>query len=79
MISDKVTPKFKKNGEIKSVKILINSKDYKAKKDEFSYDSGNQQILFKGSNLSGSYNLHPYLLNVVPRGGFFSVAFYHKG
>ena len=53
--TDKATPKFNKKGELKSVKILINNKDYKAKKDEFSYDIGTKQILFKGSNLSGSY------------------------
>ncbi len=53
--TDKVTPKFNKKGKLKSVKVFINSKDYKAKKDEYSYDSGNNLILFKGSNLNGSY------------------------
>ena len=36
--TDKVTPKFKKSGELKSVKVFINGKEYKAKKDEYSYD-----------------------------------------
>ncbi len=55
--TDKVTPKFKKNGDLKSVKVFIDGKDYKAKKDEFSYDSSKKQILFKGMNLNGSYSI----------------------
>lgn len=54
--TDKVTPKFKKSGDLKSVKVLIDGKDYKAKKDEYSYDSSKKQILFKGANLNGSYS-----------------------
>ena len=54
--TDKVTPKFKKSGDLKSVKVFIDGKDYKAKKDEYSYDSSKKQILFKGNNLNGSYN-----------------------
>lgn len=54
--TDKVTPKFKKSGELKSVKVFINGKEYKAKKDEYSYDSSEKQILFKGNNLNGSYS-----------------------
>ena len=54
--TDKVTPKFKKSGELKSVKVFINGKEYKAKKDEYSYDSSKKQILFKGNNLNGSYS-----------------------
>jgi len=55
--TDSVTPKFKKNGEPKSVKVKINGKDYKAKKEEFSFDSEHKQIQFKGSNLNGSYKI----------------------
>lgn len=54
--TDKVTPKFKKSGDLKSVKVFIDGKDYKVKKDEYSYDSSKKQILFKGNNLNGSYS-----------------------
>ena len=54
--TDKVTPKFKKSGDLKSIKVFIDGKDYKVKKDEYSYDSSKKQILFKGNNLNGSYS-----------------------
>ena len=50
--TDKVTIKRKKNGSIKSVKVMINGKDYKAKKNEY---TDGTPIIFKGSNLNGSY------------------------
>jgi len=53
--SDKVSVKTKKDGSIKTVKISISGKDYKAKKTEWSYDSGTRVISFKGNNLTGSY------------------------
>ena len=52
--TDKVSPKFKKDGSLKSVKVNINNKDYKAKKTEFEYDSDKKIISFKG-NLDGNY------------------------
>ena len=53
--SDKVTVKQKKDGTIKSVKILINGKEYKAQKDEWFFDSSSNSILFSGNNLAGVY------------------------
>lgn len=50
-----VTVKAKKDGSIKSVKVKINDKDYKAKKDEWEYKADIKSILFKGSNLAGSW------------------------
>jgi len=53
--TDSVKLKFKKNGDLKSVKVLINDKYYKAKKGEWSYDSDKKEVLFTGANLNGSY------------------------
>lgn len=55
--TDTVIAKFKKNGNLKSVKITINNKGYKAKKDEFEYDKAEELIRFKGANLDGSYKV----------------------
>ena len=55
--TDTVTPKFKKDGSLKSVKVKINEKDYKAKKDEFSYDQATKTVVFDGENLKGSCRL----------------------
>ncbi len=50
-----VTVKAKKDGTPKSVKVKINDKDYKAKKDEWEYSADKKAILFKGNNLAGSW------------------------
>ena len=55
--TDTVTPKFKKDGSLKSVKVKINEKDYKAKKDEFTYDEISKTVSFSGNNLNGSCKL----------------------
>lgn len=55
--TDSVKIKFKNNGDIKSIKINVNGKDYKAQKDEWSYDDGLREINFKGKHLSGTYKL----------------------
>ena len=55
--TDTVTPKFKKDGSLKSVKVKINEKDYKAKKDEFTYDETSKTVSFSGKNLNGSCKL----------------------
>ncbi len=52
--SDTVSIKTKKDGSIKSLKVTINGKAYKAKKSEFSQDSSTGKISFLG-NLAGSY------------------------
>ncbi len=51
--TDDVIAKSKKDGTLKSVKILINGKYYKAKKSEFRLKDG--VIKFTGSNLDGSW------------------------
>ncbi len=53
--TDSVKPKLKKNGNLASVKIGINGKDYKAKKNELEYDKDSRVITFKGENLAGAY------------------------
>lgn len=53
--TDKVMLKTKKDGSIKSIKVSIFGKDYKVKKDEWTYDKGNKTVFFKGNNLTGSY------------------------
>lgn len=53
--TDSVTPGWKKDGSLKSVKIKIGNKDYKAKKKEWEYNKDTKVITFKGDNLSGSY------------------------
>ncbi len=53
--TDSLTVKWKKNGSPKSVKVMINGKDYKAKKEEWSYNGTSKTFTFKGSNLTGSY------------------------
>ena len=55
--TDMVTPKYKKDGSLKSVKVKICEKDYKAKKDEWSYDESSRIITFTGSNLNGSHKI----------------------
>ncbi len=52
--AENVTTKPKKDGNLKSVKVKINGKDYKAKKTEYDYDSVSKLIIFKGENLAGS-------------------------
>ena len=54
--TDKVDPKFK-NDELKSVKILINGKLYKAKNTEYEYDKEKKVITFKAPNLGGIYKV----------------------
>ena len=53
--TDSLTVKWKKSGSPKSVKVMINGKDYKAKKEEWSYNGASKTFTFKGSNLAGSY------------------------
>ncbi|MBQ9550411.1 MAG: hypothetical protein IJU87_06330, partial [Lachnospiraceae bacterium] len=55
--TDSVTPKLKKDGSLKSVKVNINNKNYKAKKGEYDYDKVEKLIRFKGNNLKGSYKV----------------------
>jgi len=50
--NDKVTVK-KKNSNVRSVKVTINGKEYKAKKDEWSYNTDTAIVSFKGKNLAG--------------------------
>ena len=54
--TDAVTPKIKKES-LKSVKVKINGKDYKAKKGEFSYDPATKVITFSGENLAGRFKV----------------------
>ena len=56
--TDTVTPKFKKDGSLKSIRIRIRGKDYKVKKGEFSYDKTSKTVSFSGSNLNGSRKLN---------------------
>ncbi len=53
--TDNVNAKTKKDGSLKSVKIKINGKDYKAKKTEFSFDGTKNRIVFDSENLKGSW------------------------
>ena len=55
--TDTVNPKTKKDGSIKSVKVKINGKDYKAKKSEFSFDGTKNRIVFDSENLKGSWTV----------------------
>jgi len=55
--TDTVTPKFKKDDSLKSIRVRIRGKDYKAKKGEFSYDKTSKTVTFSGSNLNGSCRL----------------------
>ncbi len=52
--TDKVVTKFKGDGSLKWVKVEIQGKNYKAKKDEYEYDKEKKLITFKGKNLAGS-------------------------
>lgn len=54
---DDVIVKINKAEKIKTVKIKINGKYYKAKRDEYSYDSLTQSLLFTGNNLASSYRI----------------------
>lgn len=53
--SDKVTPKFGKDGSPKFVKVTILGKDYKAKKNEWDFNASEKIFTFKGNNLNGSF------------------------
>ena len=54
--TDDVEIKEKKDGSAKSVKVMINGKFYKAKKDkEWKYDKDTNTVTFLGDNLDGSY------------------------
>ena len=54
--TDDVVIKEKKDGSAKSVKVKINDKYYKAKKDkEWKYDKESKTVTFSGENLDGSY------------------------
>ena len=55
--TDQVSIKRKNDGIIKSVKVRIFGKDYKAKKGEFAYDGTEKAILFSSHNLYGSYHV----------------------
>ena len=55
--TDTVNAKTKKDGSLKSVKIKINGKDYKAKKTEYDYSEASKLITFKGENLAGSWSV----------------------
>ncbi len=55
--TDTVKTKFKKNGSLRSVKINIDGKDYKAKKKEFEYSQSTKIIRFKGESLAGSWTV----------------------
>ncbi|MBR5336356.1 MAG: InlB B-repeat-containing protein, partial [Lachnospiraceae bacterium] len=53
---DLIVLKEKKNGDVKSVKIKINGKYYKAKKGkEWKYDKDTKTVTFLGDNLDGGY------------------------
>lgn len=54
--NDGVVPKRKKDGTVKSVKIMLNGKYYKAKKGEWSLESDNL-IKFSSQNLDGSFHV----------------------
>ncbi len=54
--TDDVVIKEKKDGSAKSVKVKINDKYYKAKKDrEWKYDKETKTVTFSGDNLDGSF------------------------
>ncbi len=53
--SDAVEIKTKKDGSVKSVSVTIQGKKYKAKKDEWEYNTETKLVTFKGDNLDGSY------------------------
>ncbi|MBO6148114.1 MAG: hypothetical protein J6O55_02105, partial [Lachnospiraceae bacterium] len=55
--SDSVVVTKKKDGSLKSVKVMISGKQYKSKKSEWSYDIDSGIITFKGGNLGGSYKI----------------------
>ncbi len=53
--ADEVIPKTKGDGSVKSVKILIRDKYYKAKKTEWREENGS--IVFDSANLTGSWKI----------------------
>ena len=55
--TDTVTTKTKKDGSLKSVKVNINGKDYKAKRSGFSFDGTKNQI-FKYPGYIHNHGLH---------------------
>ena len=55
--TDAVTPKTKKDGSPKSIKIKISDKDYTAKKNEWTFDLSSRIITFTGKNLDGNYKM----------------------
>ncbi len=54
--TDRVIPNIK-NGILKSVKVVICGKAYKAKDGEFSYDPDSGTIIFIGKKLDGRYSI----------------------
>ncbi len=53
----KLEPKKKKDGDLKSIKIEIKEKLYKAKNNEFTYDKDSDTVTFDSENLKGSRKL----------------------
>ena len=47
----------KKDGDLKSIKIEIKEKLYKAKNNEFTYDKDSDTVTFDSENLKGSRKL----------------------
>lgn len=52
---DQIVVRKNKAGNIRSIKVQINDRLYKAKKNEWTYDEAGKIIMFKGNNLAGSH------------------------
>jgi len=52
-----VTIKKRGDGIVKSVSVTIKGKKYKLKKTEWSYDSSQKTIVFKGDNVKGTWKM----------------------
>ena len=55
--SDKVTPKFKKDGTLKFAKVVINEKPYKLKGTALQYNDVLSVITFNDPDVIGSYKV----------------------
>ena len=55
--SDSVTIKYKKDGSVKSMKVTIEGKKYKVKKNEWNISEAKDRVVFKGENVAGYYDI----------------------
>ena len=53
---DRLEYKVSKKKQLKQLRIWLSGKKYRVRKEEYTYDSEKNRIIFKGNNLSGEYS-----------------------